>query len=304
MISILIATHNGAKTLPTVLDAYTKLDHLEDDWQIIIVDNASTDDTPEILRSYTDRLPLLPIRTERQGKNIALNIGLAEVSGSLVVLSDDDAVPAPDWLRQLLCVAKQQSEYDIFGGEITPVWPANLPEWIPRLVNLGATYAITPPGLASGRIEPSQIWGPNMAIRRRVFDAGYRFDENIGPAKGQYVMGSEVEFVCRLERNGYKAWFCNEARVGHMIRQNQIERDWIIKRAYRLGRHMYHQEREEMDTGVALWQGAPRWRYRELVNQYLALFIHKLKKDFDETFKAEWEISFLRGYITEARQSS
>lgn len=303
MLTVLLATHNGARTLPRVLDTYQHIEVQNFDWKIIVVDNASTDETPELLRAYSSQLPMLVLRTEQQGKNIALNIGLEHIEGDLVVLTDDDAVPDADWLTSIQSASVENPEYDIFAGRIDALWPEHTPEWIHRLVNLGATYAITPAGLHCGPIPAGQVWGPNMAIRRRVFDAGHRFNESVGPSRGQYIMGSEVEFTCRLERAGYKSWFTSSAGVGHIIREHQIQREWIIQRGYRLGRHMFHQEAPEFGDNTPMWRGAPRWKHRRLLNARLMKLRAAMTGNTDQAFKADWEISFLKGYLFEANQA-
>ncbi|MEF7616858.1 glycosyltransferase [Aquincola sp. MAHUQ-54] len=297
-----MATHNGAGTLPRVLDAYTQLRYPAVPWKIVVVDNASTDGTSAILAAYAGRLPIESIYTPRRGKNIALNLGVAHCQGDLVVFTDDDAVPQADWLSKLFEVVISRPEFDIFGGGIDPLWPdGQCPPWISRLVNLGATFAVTPVDLGEGPVPAAQVWGPNMAVRRRVFDEGHRFDESVGPSSGQYVMGSEVEFTTRLERAGYRAWFAAAARVGHIIRSHQLQPAWIIQRGYRLGRHMFHQESSQaMGNGVPRLRGAPRWMYGKLVKQAAQAFIGRVKGDFDQRFLADWEISFLRGYLYEA----
>ena len=70
MITVLIATCNGASTLPTTLDSYGRLNGGDYAWNMLVVDNASTDATPAILESYAQRLPLRSIRTEKRGKNV------------------------------------------------------------------------------------------------------------------------------------------------------------------------------------------------------------------------------------------
>jgi L-malate glycosyltransferase len=300
MLTVLLATHNGARTLPRVLSAYEQLIAPPQGWRVVVVDNASSDDTPSVLRHFAERLPLHALHTTQRGKNVALNIGLAHAEGELVVLTDDDAVPQADWLQALRATAARHSAYDVFGGQIDPVWPPAAPEWIERLVPLGATFAITPPGAVEGPIAAAQVWGPNMAVRRAVFAAGHRFDEGVGPQAGQYMMGSEVEFTCRVERLGHRAWFAASAKVGHLIRPHQIERKWIVQRGYRLGRHMFHQERELFAGARGLLRGAPRWKYRRLLGEYWNSAVARVGGNFDRQFKADWEISFLRGYLAEA----
>lgn len=305
-LTVLMATHNGAKTLSTVLGAYTTMKPPIGDWQVVVVDNASTDSTPAILHEFSTRLPLIAIRTEQRGKNLALNLGIPACTGDLVILTDDDAVPSPDWLLTMSEIATKHADFDVFGGQIDPIWPdGHCPDWIARTVNLGATFAITPLGLTEGPTSAASIWGPNMAIRRKVFDAGHRFDESVGPAAGQYIMGSEVEFTCRIERHGHRAWFSPRSKVGHLIRASQLEPKWIIQRGYRLGRHMFHQDSLGADTTIPMFRGAPRWMWRKFIQENIRAVMARLRRDADERFLADWEVSFLRGYLDEAtRQAS
>jgi glycosyltransferase involved in cell wall biosynthesis len=303
-VTVLLATHNGAGTLERVLDAYTGFQLEDIRWQLVVVDNASSDATPQILDRYASRLPLVPLRTERRGKNIALNMGLSHCTGELVIFTDDDAVPGRHWLQEWLKIAREQPRYDVFGGGIYPLWPdVSCPEWIPRLVDLGAAYAVTPEGRSSGPIGAEWVWGPNMAVRRRVFDCGHRFDESVGPAGGQYMMGSETEFTRRMERCGFPAWFAPEVRVGHIIRSEQLDPKWLVSRAYRLGRQYF---REDAASGeyVPRFYVAPAWIWRSLVKQYLRSMMARLIRDFDSRFQADWQIGTLRGYLQEALRST
>jgi glycosyltransferase involved in cell wall biosynthesis len=299
MLTVLMATHNGAGTLPRVLDAYRRLQTPPGGYTLIIVDNASTDATAEVLGAAKD-LPLKVLRFAERGKNRALNFALPQVLGDLVVLTDDDTLPMDDWLCQLSAAARAQPGYDLFGGRILPDWPEPCPEWILRLVNLGATYSVTPEGLQTGPIPADQIWGPNMAVRTKVFEAGHRFNEAVGPAAGQYIMGSETEFSGRVEKAGHKAWFVAEAVVEHIIRPHQMEADWIVQRAYRLGRGWYRHERTLFKPDTPLVRGVPRWKYREWVGHWLDLARGRLAGNFERSFTARWNLSLMRGYFDEA----
>ena len=101
MITVLIATHNGAETLPAVLNSYCKLEPPNGGWELIIVDNGSTDSTKEIVHAFQSRLPLTYVFEPRLGKAVAQNNGLSRINGDLLVMTDDDALPRPDWLVQI-----------------------------------------------------------------------------------------------------------------------------------------------------------------------------------------------------------
>ena len=180
-----------------------------------------------------------------------------------------------------------------------PCWPSEPEPWVLTEVPLGAVYALTDPKQKTGLVNADMVWGPNMAVRSRVFEKGFRFDENIGPAAGQYTMGSEVEFTCRVAREGYQSWFLSEAVVGHMIRPNQMDRNWIVKRAYRFGKLKCLQQREKKGGDLVR---VPRWRYGAVVRNLWYSTLNRLIQRQSARFKADWELQYQLGYIAAARQ--
>lgn len=297
-----MASFNGAATLPKVLDAYCALQAPPGGWRLLVVDNGSTDDTRHVLERYAARLPLQVLQEPRRGKNVALNTGLqvalAGPVAELLVFSDDDAAPQADWLVRLSECAAAHPEYSVFGGSILPDWACGPPDWIARLVPLGLTYGATAPDLADGPIFPGLVWGANMAVRRSVFDAGQRFDTSIGPNAGHYAMGSETEFTRRVHALGYRSWFCPAARVAHHIRAHQTEVSYVLQRARRFGRGKARQDQPGVFPEVL---GMPRWMLLRLLLEAGGWLTATLRGLSDRRFLHRWEISYLLGYLQEAR---
>lgn len=304
MLTVLMATYNGAATLPTVLHAYCRLEAPAQGWNLLVVDNGSDDATPAILETFRARLPLTCLREGRRGKNAALNTALdtalRDDACQLLVFSDDDAAPAPDWLLRLADCATDHPDYAIFGGAIAPDWAVAPPDWVLRLVPLGLTYAVTAPDLPDGPVFPGLVWGANMALRRSVFDAGFRFDDTIGPNGGAYAMGSETQMTRRLAAAGYRSWFCPAARVAHHIRAHQLEAAYILQRAWRFGRGKFLQDRAAaMPAG---WR-ASRWMLRRYAAEIIGAVLAGLRRDRERLFLRRWEIAYLSGYFYEAWRS-
>ena len=304
MLTVIFATRNGMRTLPAVLDAYLRLEAPAGGWKLVVVDNASTDGSRECIRSFQQRLPITYLYEEKLGKNSALNSALAHVDGDLVVLTDDDAFPRPDWLVRLRSVADAQPSYSIFGGVVIPRWEIDPPEWVIKWVPTQPVFTLTPPSLREGAIDHHFVVGPNMAVRAKLFDEGIRFDPTIGPQGASYAMGSETEFVKRLARHGFAAWHVHDAMVEHFIRDYQMTSSWILRRGTRFGRGLYRMGRLEGTTGIPAWLGIPRHLFRDSLTQTARLLKGLLTFSGETIFSARWELNVLRGQFMEAYNAS
>lgn len=301
MISVIFSSFNGQATIGKTLEAFCGLIAPPRGWKLIVVDNGSTDQTAVIAQSFKDRLPLLLLSESRRGKNFALNQAIDHAEGELVVFTDDDVMPAPDWLCNLRACALSQPAYGLFGGPILPRWPKPPPPWVFKCIPLGMVYAITDPEQAQGEIPNDMVWGPNMAVRRSIFDQGLRFQTQLGPdGSEKYIMGSETELTRRLAGMGVKAWFCKEARVEHLIRENQLDQDWVLKRFFRHGRSSYIFE-HQAKPDAPQWMHVERWLYRKLVSTYLtALFFRMIFRSEDAFRALTWHFH-TRGKIFQAK---
>lgn len=237
---VVFCTRNGAATLPPMLESLRRVHGLRDGWQIVAVDNGSSDGSREILETAATDLPIRVVEGAGSAKNGGLNLALDLLGPSLeraelAVFTDDDIIAEPGWLQALLEGARAHPQADLFGGAVVPRWPASPPSWLHALdgvfdVLYARTHAIEGPCAAH------HLYGPNMAIRASVLARGARFDPRIGPdASPAYRMGSETEMVQRLEREGLRAVMLPAARVEHQVRPGQMTEAFVMARARRHG---------------------------------------------------------------------
>jgi glycosyltransferase involved in cell wall biosynthesis len=301
MLTVLIATHNGAYTLPSAFEAYCQLRPPAGGWNCVVIDNASTDATKEIIHSFMNRLPLAYHFEPGIGKNSALNAGLSMAKGDLVVFTDDDTLPHPDWLAEMRRAADSNPSFSIFAGSVIPRWEIPPEPWITSWVQKGPVFTLTDPSQEDGPIRAYSVFGTNMAIRADVFQAGYRYNTSIGPRPGGYAMGSETELTLRLENAGFAAWYCKAAMVEHMIRKFQMERGWILRRATRYGRGKYRMEIQQQNADRKKLHGIPGYLLRELVKKGFGVGRAKLSGRPAELFERRWVFNYLLGQAMEAR---
>jgi glycosyltransferase involved in cell wall biosynthesis len=284
-----------------VLDGYTRLNAPPGGWKLFLVDNGSSDDTKSVIESFTHRLPLSYLYEPRRGQNWARLRALEHLEGDLVVFSDDDTTPDPDWLLVHRGLADARADYDIFTGAIKPQWETTPPSWILDYVDLGVCYTATDPATPEGPVAPNLVWSPNMSHRRRIFELGYRFDPSVGPSGTNYAMGSETDFNVRLGEAGFKAWFSPRAIVHHFVRSGQFDRDWILGRAVRFGRGMHRRQLLRQMQVPPLIFGVPRYLVRKIGVQW-ARYLLALPRGSRERFLARWELNYLRGCALQARE--
>jgi GT2 family glycosyltransferase len=236
-ITVLLATRNRAQTLNRALDGYRRIVAPPVAWKLVVVDNGSTDRTPNIVRSAKRALPVELLTESRAGKNRALNRGLDALDGRLVIITDDDAVPDPSFLTAWTKYLECEPRFGLFGGTIMPLFDVSPPKWLIRSHHW-SSMMFAKRDLPEGQVEADAIYGPNMAVRKCVFDAGFRFDETVGPnaLDPDYPTGSETEFCCRVARSGVQCWSASEPLVSHIVSADQISLGALERRAYRTGR--------------------------------------------------------------------
>jgi len=302
MLTVFIATRNGAETLPRVLTAHTQLLAPPGGWKLVIIDNGSDDDSAAIATSFADRLPLVVHTDPRLGKNRALNRGLRELQGDLAVFSDDDALPEREWLIQLRTAADRQLAHGVFGGRILASWDEPPKDWVWEWVRFAPVYCVSDATRQDGPCEPTKVWGPNMAVRAEWFRKGHRFDERLGPnGSATYAMGSETEFTLRLAiAEQVHCWHCPGARVHHIIRPRQLSRAWVLRRAFRLGRCLRRESEQRARAGRPHVARDVPAICAGLTHGLVDLVSARRAADARRAFEARWQLNLWFGCLYQA----
>jgi hypothetical protein len=262
-ITVILATYNRAEVLRETLEAFCRLDREGLAVDFVVADNNSADATRQVAERFSERLPLVYLFEPAAGKNRAVNLALDRVAlGELVVFTDDDVVPARDWLAKIAEVSRRWPAYSVFGGRIDLIWPpGEVPGWARQIAREG--WALSSQHLADrdgpypGHRTPA---GPNFWVRRSVFtDLGLRFNEEIGPTPDHRTrkMGSESSFLFDLADRGYPALYTPDAVVGHRVHAHLLEERDILRRALTKGRGgariLYLRDRLPVGRHIGLW---------------------------------------------------
>jgi L-malate glycosyltransferase len=144
------------------------------------------------------------------------------------------------------------------------------------------------------------VFGANMAVRKAIFDLGYRFDPTIGP-RGTCAQGSEAELTQRLARADYRAWFCSEAVIEHLISPDHLTEEWILKRARRYGRGRIRRDAAVSQRWAIMGLDVPAPLAFHLVVQAVRIILAWARRDRAALFTARWAWNYLLGQSQEVR---
>jgi O-antigen biosynthesis protein len=211
-ISVVVCSYNGARTIDDCCAGLAQLDY--PDFEVIVVDDGSTDDTSAIARHYNFRV----ITTPNRGLSSARNTGMQAATGEIVAYTDDDARPDPHWLRYLAQTFMTTPHVGVGGPNIAPPGDG----WIADCV------ANAPGGpvhvLISDHVA-EHIPGCNMAFRKEALETVGGFDPRFR------VAGDDVDLCWRLQEQGWTIGFSPSATVWHH-RRNSLRMYWRQQRGY------------------------------------------------------------------------
>jgi GT2 family glycosyltransferase len=198
--TVVVASYNGATSLETCLAALGRLNY--PDYEVILVDDGSTDDTPQIAQKFP---AVRTIRQENMGLSAARNRGVAAAAGEIIAFTDSDCRPEEDWLYYLVGDLLRTDHAGIGGHNLLP----------PDDSAIAAAVMASPGGPAHVMLtdtEAEHIPGCNMAFYKSVLDELGGFDHVFRKA------GDDVDICWRLQQRGYKIGFSPAGFVWHYRR--------------------------------------------------------------------------------------
>ncbi len=211
-ISVVVCTFNGGHTLSACLESLLRLDY--PNYEVIVVNDGSTDNTAKIASSYGFRV----ITTENRGLSSARNTGLNAATGEIVAYIDDDAYPDSHWLRYLASAFMTTTHVGVGGPNIAPADDGPIAECV-------AHSPGNPVHILLSDTEAEHIPGCNMAFRKTALEAIGGFDPQFR------IAGDDVDVCWRLQQKGWTLGYSPGAMVWHH-RRNSIRAYWKQQHNY------------------------------------------------------------------------
>jgi glycosyltransferase involved in cell wall biosynthesis len=262
--SVVISTWNRAASLARTLDSLIRVQPGPEGWELLVVDNNSSDDTKIVCLDRTGKLPLRYTFDRVPGKWGALNRVIPSARGHLLVFTDDDVDVEPGWLSALWYAAQRHPEALFFGGRVVPQWELPPPRWLVERAEGGLRGLAVSCNFGSVErplsTEDGVFLGANMAFRRSVFERGWRFPESLGPRGSTRYPGGETRFMSELLADGAQAVWVPDAVVNHRNEASRATEAYLRKWYAGEGRSLVVDGTIEK-VGPA-WFGVPRYLLR------------------------------------------
>lgn len=225
-VTVAICTWNRSHLLRQTLDRLLEVTRaVAVPWELLLVDNNSTDDTQAVARAYVGRLPLRVEVEPRQGLSHARNRVLERAGSDQILMTDDDVLVAEDWLAEGVAAFGRHRDAAVIGGVIEP-WFAEPPDPLLAEVfpSLAGGFCALDHGLPEGPLaEGRYVWGANFGVRRSRLGP-LRFAEWLGLNGAARIGGEETDLPDRLRQRGEQVVWIPRLLVRHYVDPDGMRR--------------------------------------------------------------------------------
>jgi glycosyltransferase involved in cell wall biosynthesis len=276
--SVAICTYNGSSRLPEVLNSLKKQVNTENiRWEIIIIDNNSTDSTAKIVQDFQSQwsfsFSLKYLFEPRQGLAFARQRAVEEAKGKFVGFLDDDNLPTSNWVASAYSFGREHPQAGAYGGKIIGDFEVNPPQDFRKLATFLAlvergekayiyerSQGILPP--AAGLVIRKQVWCEH--VPKQLFLVG---------RVGKSMLASEdLEAVSHIQNAAWEIWYNPDMLIYHKIPSWRLERNYLISLVRGIGLARHHIRM----TRLKLWQ-RPIFVLLYLLNDLRRIILYLIK---------------------------
>jgi glycosyltransferase involved in cell wall biosynthesis len=302
-VSIVISTYNRCDLLGGALRALLSQTPADVTYEILVVDNNSTDQTrsmvEELARQNPDKLKYL--FEPKQGLSYGRNTGIAAAKALIIAFTDDDVRVARDWVSQIKASFAGNPDIDFLGGRVVPRWPQEPPLWLTKanwsplaLLDYG-DY----PFYVNSQNQLCLV-GANFAFRRRAFEKVGVFKTEFQRVKDGIGSLEDHEILLRLWRVGSRGLYLPELVATAEIEPGRMEKQYHRKWHTRHGRFYAALHAEEVERSkLGKLFGVPAHFYRQALNDLAGWIGARVRHQPAEAFTSELGLRYFAGFATQ-----
>jgi len=240
--SIIIPTYNRAKILQKCLKHISELENPIEDWEVLVINNNSNDETEDIVKSFIGKIPQLRyFHTKSPGLHIGRNLGCEKARGEILCYIDDDSFVSKGWLKGIE-QAFSNPEVILVGGPCLPEYEIQPPDCIKFFWNFSkygkslASLSLIDFGIQVKIISANFVFGCNFCIRKSILLELGGFHPDSMPQNLIRFRGDGESFVSMkiMDMDGLVLYF-PDVKVRHFVPATRLTVDYFCKRAYNQG---------------------------------------------------------------------
>ena len=300
-ITAIVCTHNQAQLLGKALQSLVRQTLAPGDYEILVIDNGSIDNTREIVRLYESGANLRYIYEPQLGLSKARNTGWQNARGEIVSYLDDDAIVCPEWLERILEAFQTVPEAGVIGGRINPIWEAPRPAWLSDTM-MTALSVINWSEKPVFLNQEQCLVGTNISFPKRLLEEVGGFSSELG-RKGKSLLSNEENLlILKITEKGFKDFYHPRILVEHLIPACRLKKNWFKRRYYWQG---------ISDARLDYWNKKTTWMVkfflvfghclRFIKNPELIFYLllpSNHKNVWDVKIKAYHKLGYMRGILS------
>jgi len=238
MISVIICTYNRQKYIYNVLKSVAENELPRSEYEIVLVNNNSTDNTEQECRRFQDDYPEVNFHycvETNQGLSYARNCGIRQSAGDLLAYVDDDATVNKEYLSTYARFFADHPDAVAAGGPILPVYETEEPSWMThytRQLITGKLYLGDKEREFPGGAFPG---GGNACYRKSVFDTVGLFNVVLGRKGNSLIGAEEKDLFDKMTTNGMHFYYLPNAILYHIIPPHKLTQDYFDRLTYSIG---------------------------------------------------------------------
>lgn len=318
-LSVIIPTKNRASSLERTLKSIVSQTLDNSVFEVIVVDNGSTDTTKELSNQYSSAFKNFKyVYEEKAGLHYGRHAGMRAASGDILTYADDDIEAFPTWLEAILDSFKDP-KVNLVGGKNIPLFEANPPQWLLEMWNFRhpegkylGYLSILDFGDEARFIEPYFIWGCNFSVRKETLITAKGFHPDGMPGDKLILRGDGESYISKfIEESGKKACYNPAASVHHIIPVSRMTIDYFQRRAYAQGisdsytdiRYANEKHKQNPKSGFSFLPEMVRGIYRKITFAQLRDDILKVQEElYKSDIRRILEKSHYQGYHLHQRE--
>ena len=302
-VSVVIPTYNRSHSLSDTLNSVL-LQHGDTEFEIVVVDNNSIDDTFDVVHSFMAEHPgkIRYVVETHQGNAYARNSGIENALGKIIAFVDDDITVQNNWMEVLIRVLRSRPDLAFVGGSVLPQWSEVPPSWLtPDHWAPLALLDYGPSELPISRDSPRGLLTANIAFRRNVFDEVGMFSPDLQRVNDGIGSMEDHEFLLRVCRSGRKGVYLPD-----MVAESPVSVDRLTKEYHRRWHtghgHFYAVMCDpEWERSKFHLIGVPSHLFRQAATEAVTWVTRTLTGNTHDAFVNECRLRFFHGFLRQRR---